>query len=54
VFGERMRGKGAYWEAIERLFRIHCERLGFNRKKLRESETPGTFQRPTQQQRLFS
>jgi len=54
VFGERMRGKGAYWEAIERLFRIHCERLGFNRKKLTESETPGTFQRPTQQQRLFS
>src|SRR5206468_6339175 len=38
VFGERMRGKGAYWEAIERLFRIHCERLGFNRKKLRETE----------------
>jgi DNA repair photolyase len=54
VFGERMRGKGAYWEAIERLFRIHCERLGFNRKRPRESETPSTFQRPTQQQRLFS
>lgn len=54
VFGERMRGKGAYWEAIERLFRIHCERLGFNRKKPRESETLSTFQRPTQQQRLFS
>ena len=28
VFGERMRGKGQYWEATERLFKIHCERLG--------------------------
>src|SRR4029078_6835269 len=25
VFGERMRGKGEYWAAIERLFRIHSE-----------------------------
>ena len=25
VFGERMRGKGQYWEATERLFRIHCD-----------------------------
>ena len=52
VFGERMRGKGPYWEAISRLFKIHCERLGFNRKdELRKAEN--TFRRPTSQQSLF-
>ncbi len=54
VFGERMRGKGQYWEATERLFRIHCERLGFNKKMAPETETPTTFKRPTDQPSLFS
>ena len=35
VFGERMRGKGEYWAATERLFKIHSERLGFNRTSKR-------------------
>jgi DNA repair photolyase len=33
VFGQRMRGKGQYWEATARLFKIHSERLGFNEKR---------------------
>lgn len=51
VFGERMRGKGAYWEAIHRLFRIHCERLGFNEQSVRAERN--TFRRPSAQQSLF-
>ena len=53
VFGERMRGKGQYWEATERLFKIHCERLGFNKKIARASESTTTFVRPTSQPSLF-
>ena len=53
VFGERMRGKGQYWEATERLFKIHCERLGFNKKIPRATESTSTFVRPTAQASLF-
>jgi DNA repair photolyase len=52
VFGERMRGKGQYWEAIERLFKIHCERLGFNQRRTWE-DNENTFQRPTKQASLW-
>jgi DNA repair photolyase len=53
VFGERMRGKGAYWQAIHRLFKIHCERLGFNQKKSSEANERNAFRRPSAQQSLF-
>jgi len=53
VFGERMRGKGQYWEATERLFRIHCERLGFNKKPAHAAVSQTTFRRPSPQQMLF-
>jgi hypothetical protein len=53
VFGERMRGKGEYWEAIETLFRIHCQRLGFNKKREHQTSANTTFRRPTAQQTLF-
>jgi DNA repair photolyase len=53
VFGERMRGKGQYWEATERLFKIHCQRLGFNKREHRDSESNTTFIRPTSQASLF-
>jgi DNA repair photolyase len=53
VFGERMRGKGQYWEATERLFRIHCQRLGFNRREEHKTPKTSTFQRPSAQQSLF-
>ncbi len=54
VFGERMQGKGQYWEATERLFRIHCERLGFNKKHERVPGSRTTFRRPSAQANLFS
>ena len=54
VFGKRMRGEGQYWEATERLFKIHCARLGFNRKHAGSTDTPNTFRRPTAQPSLFS
>lgn len=53
VFGERMRGKGQYWQATEKLFRIHCERLGFNQENQRYSSDRRTFRRPSAQQSLF-
>ncbi|MGH9880410.1 MAG: radical SAM protein [Pyrinomonadaceae bacterium] len=53
VFGERMRGKGQYWEAIERLFRIHSTRLGFNQRTPHNRERGTTFRRPSAQQTLF-
>src|SRR6185295_1324303 len=54
AFGERMRGKGEYWSAIENLFRIHCERLGFNKTSKRVPRGESTFRRPTAQASLFS
>jgi DNA repair photolyase len=53
VFGERMRGKGQYWEAIEKLFRIHCERLGFNQERQHRFSSGNTFRRPSAQASLF-
>lgn len=53
VFVERMRGKGQYWEATESLFKIHAERLGFNKRRDHVESTNTTFRRPTAQQNLF-
>jgi DNA repair photolyase len=54
-FGERMRGRGPYWEMTERVFRVHCKRLGFNVGA--ESSYPdgrhSTFRRPSAQATLF-
>jgi hypothetical protein len=54
-FGERMRGHGEYWKAIEQLFRIHSKRLGFNRQPERGAyfHNKKTFRRPTPQGELF-
>jgi DNA repair photolyase len=53
AFGERMRGKGEYWRATERLFRIYCQRLGFNKKHSVQNASKTTFRRPSQQAGLF-
>ena len=29
-FGQRMSGSGPRWEIVERLFEVHCRRLGLN------------------------
>ncbi|MBD0371560.1 MAG: PA0069 family radical SAM protein [Pyrinomonadaceae bacterium] len=54
-FGERMRGHGEYWKAIEQLFRIHARRLGFNKQAERGAyfHNEKTFRRPTLQGELF-
>jgi len=53
VFGERMRGKGQFWDATERLFKIHSQRLGFNQKRTHQTAETTTFRRPTAQASLF-
>src|SRR6266513_5634235 len=55
VFGERMRGKGQYWEAQEKLFDVYARRLGFNEHRV-GSDTHArsrTFRRPSPQGSLF-
>lgn len=55
VFGDRMRGHGAYWEAQERLFQVHCKRLGFNQHTVgsEKKKFASTFRRPSAQGDLF-
>lgn len=53
-FGERMRGRGHYWEMILQSFRVHSARLGFNQQA--ENAYPRgskTFRRPSAQGALF-
>jgi DNA repair photolyase len=56
VFGERMRGKGEYWSAQEKLFEVYTKRLGFNEHRVGGSERhsrENTFRRPSAQGALF-
>lgn len=55
VFGERMRGKGEYWTAQEKLFAVYCKRLGFNQREVSSDnvEKVRTFRRPSAQATLF-
>ena len=55
VFGERMRGKGQYWNAQEKLFEVYCRKLGFNERRVGSDHqhNSGTFRRPTAQGSLF-
>jgi DNA repair photolyase len=55
-FGERMRGHGEYWRALENLFRLHSRRLGFNQQTERSYQREArhnTFRRPSAQGALF-
>jgi len=46
-FGERMRGRGVYWESIRDLFHVTRERLGLSRADCREMYgVPGADPRP--------
>jgi DNA repair photolyase len=56
VFGERMRGKGQYWDAQEKLFNVYARRLGFNEHRVGSDYHPrrDTFRRPSAQGSLFS
>jgi DNA repair photolyase len=55
VFGDRMRGKGQFWEAQHRLFEVYSKRLGFNEQRVgSERHTRvNTFRRPSPQGSLF-
>jgi DNA repair photolyase len=55
VFSERMRGKGQYWSAQEKLFDVYCWRLGFNEHRVgsERHNRPNTFRRPSPQGSLF-
>ena len=54
-FGERMRGRGEYWKAQERLFKLYCQRLRFNQHEHHayEQESATTFRRPSPQGSLW-
>jgi DNA repair photolyase len=52
-FGERMRGKSEQWRVIERMFKLHCARLGFNQPRAVEEMRASTFRRPSAQGALF-
>jgi len=39
-FGERMRGRGPRWDAVERLFEIHCRRNGLNGPRAASGREP--------------
>ena len=52
-FGERMRGNSEQWRVVEKMFKLHCARLGFNQPKAGEQSPPSTFRRPSAQGYLF-
>lgn len=49
-FGKRHRGSGDYWENLEKLFRLTCQKTGLNEN--RPKGEPGGFKRPEIQQEL--
>lgn len=51
-FGERMKGNSEQWRVVERLFRLQCERLGFNKAEYARRSV-STFRRPSPQGTLF-
>ena len=54
-FHDRMRGKGQFWNAQEKLFEVYCKKLGFNEHRVgsdRQTDA-STFRRPTAQGSLF-
>lgn len=51
-FGARMKGTSEQWRVIEQIFKIHCQRLGFNQASDSVNEK-GTFRRPSAQGTLF-
>lgn len=60
AFGQRGRGQGPRWEAIESLFDLTCKRLRLNAVAERDAGTEGergdpptTFRRPGDQMKLF-
>jgi DNA repair photolyase len=52
-WGQRHTGKGDYWENLEKMFDVYCQKLGINQ----EDEERGQrrpFKRPSAQHELFA
>lgn len=52
-FGQRMKGRGEYWDMIVKTFRLHCRKHGFNVERVVAEQRKQTFQRPSSQISLF-
>ena len=53
-FGTRMRGRSEQWKVVQQLFKLHCDRLGFNQPVSEaQAARPNTFRRPSAQGLLF-
>ena len=52
-FGSRMKGTSEQWRLIEKMFKLHCHRLGFNSERYLKGPRARTFRRPTLQNALF-
>ena len=50
-FGKRHSGEGPYWENLEKMFHVYCDKYGLNRDAPGESRPP--FKRPSLQQELL-
>ncbi|WP_437902625.1 hypothetical protein WME95_29045 [Sorangium sp. So ce327] len=57
AFGARFQGAGPRWAAIQRLFEVHCQRLGLNVARgsgeYIEREGESTFRRPSRRGTRF-
>jgi DNA repair photolyase len=55
TFGERGKGSGQRWDAIEWLFDLTCKRVGLNRHEENDmyNQSPQTFRRPNEHPTLF-
>lgn len=52
AFGARFSGLGPRWAMIEKVFEMHCARLGLDKERI-TSDGPSTFHRPKKQLSLF-
>lgn len=52
-FGERFRGQGARWKAVEDMFELHCKKLGIETSLSGTASARRTFRRVGRQGKLF-
>lgn len=52
-FGARMKGTSEQWRLIEKMFKVHCQRLGLNKRNDFNAEKENKFRRPSNQSSLF-
>ncbi len=52
-FGARMKGTSEQWRLAVQIFKLHCQRLGFNQEAYASAPRRNTFRRPSTQGALF-